>query len=94
MKVIYNTLDFIPIFRGNITTQIADIRGSIIIEEDEDLIVCGGEIIDQIQDNPDKDYLVSELAFKYLKYHGVGNICMLDESTKDDDLTYGGVITP
>ena len=96
MKVIYNTFEFTPIFRegSGIEVKEAEIKGKIIVEMDEDLIVGGGEIVDQIENNPNKVYLVSGLAFNYLKDKGVGNICMFDPQAKDNKSTYGAIITP
>ena len=95
--IIYNTfIRFTPVFRPPVDIKVleAEIRGFILITVDGQKVGMGQKIIDMIIGNPSKIFLVPEAGFYYLRGKGVSNICTLDTSTLDSDLTYGAIITP
>jgi hypothetical protein len=94
---VYNTfLRFTPVFRPPVSIKVleAKIRGFILITVDGEKVGMGRDIIDMIATNPSKIFIVPEGAFRYLVGIGITNVCTLDTSTLDSDLTYGAIITP
>lgn len=73
---VFNTLAFNPKYTGSETIVPAEYRGRVIIDEDE--VVEGKEVVEQIFANPTKVYLVSKPVFDWCRSKGYGNVAMFD----------------
>ena len=94
MAVIHNTLTFNPRVTEEFPTTLfkpARKRGQIFISNGK--VIKGGEIIKEIENNPNNTYLVSKPVYDFFQEKGTKNVTMFDPSKtvyEDGRATYQG----